>query len=193
MKKIILFTLFAFPMLSLAEVQTSTIENNKNDWAVEAIFNTTSDSTGTTFGPSIYYKINNQNFIGFRFNAPVGNKTDFEGTYTLAIPYRLFFSERKTSLFTELNLALNSYSIFENKSYYDSEFNFIGNDRVLVSSTGASMGTYLGVIHNLNSDISFGGLAGLDWSNVALNRIYRTQSNNVFAYTRISIFSSLNF
>jgi len=167
MKKIILAILF----LSAAEVYAGV-------WSVEGQFNTVSNSTTTTFGPSIHYSWDARNLIGFRALAPVAG-SDSSGTASIMALYRHAFSENKSRVFAEATLGENIYSSKE------------GEMGALVSP---SIGTNLGVLHQLTSDIAIGGIAGTEWTRTA---VYKDDAyihdDGLYIYARLGMFASMAF
>jgi hypothetical protein len=176
--------IFSVSAMALAEVNSNSIkEENANtnttqnqNWSVEAQFNTISNSISPTFGPSLLYALNNKNQLGLRFLAPTTGSGD--ATASLMAVYRHLFSESKTSLLVEGTLGENGYAYGEpSEAIY-----------------APSVGTNLGVIHRLNDDIAFGGLAGLEWTQTYLQKgLAFNNPSGLDVYARLSLFVSLYF
>lgn len=142
-------------------------------WSVEGVFNTISNSTSSTFGPTLLYDFDSVNFLGVRVLAPTSNGN---GTYSEFAVYRHSFRPEKTSLFAEITAGENQYSY----SGYMTD--------------APSAGTNIGIIHHLNQDIAFGGLAGLEWTQALLEKYYAmTSDSHYYVYGRLGIFGSIAF
>lgn len=176
---VVLIYVFLSPYISKAQSSISTIEKlekSEKNWTTEAQLNTASNSYAATFGPSLLYKLNRLNQIGFRFLTPVGAGEN--GTISLMALYRHEFGESKTNLFGEGSFGTNWY--------------YSGEPRTVLNAP--SIGTNLGVIHHLTEDISFGGLAGFEWTRTRLdNGVVSNDPDSIHAWGRIALFGSLNF
>lgn len=165
-----------FPLLSNAHSSTLINDNSGKNWTTEAQLNTVSNSMSATFGPALLYSLNPENQLGFRFLAPLGSGP--EGTISLMAVYRHHFGENRTKLFGEGSVGTNWYTF--------------GEPRATLNDS--SLGTNIGVIHHLNEDISFGGMAGFEWTRTRLEKNFVTREpNSIYAWGRISLFGSLAF
>ncbi len=144
-----------------------------HDWSVEAQFNTISNSVSPTFGSSALYFLDANNQVGVRVLAPLSFG---EGTTSAMGVYRHIFSENKTTLLAEFTLAQNVYSF--GRSY---------------GVSSGSMGTNIGILHHLNEDIAFGGIAGTEWTNVYLTKHSADNNGTTYIYGRLGLFASLGF
>lgn len=169
---IILFLLYFFQSNVYGDTNNITLHTIKN-WSVEAQLNTMSNSVSQTFGPTIFYMLNEKNHLGLRTLAPLNYG---DGTYSFFGVYRHLFSLNKTSLFGELSWGANIYR--QDKS----------------TKSDKSFGTNIGIIHHLTEDISFGGLAGAEWTQTYLtqNMADNYKFDNVI-YARLSLFGILSF
>ncbi len=156
-----------------AEVSEMNLQNKVKSWSVEGQLNTASNSTTSTFGPSMFYRLDEKNLVGFRLLSPLSWG---EGTLSQMAVYRHLFGIEKTSLFGEVSLASNQYSV---------------GDTELDSP---SAGTNFGIIHRLNEDISFGGLAGMEWTHVELHKNSVSDAkSDLNLYGRLALFGSVAF
>lgn len=164
------------PYLSQGQTSVLTQEATQKNWATEAQLNTASNSSSATFGPSLLYKMNSKNQLGLRFLAPASSGD--EGTISLMAVYRHHFGENKTNLFSEATTGTNWYGFGEPRT----------------SLNAPSLGTNVGVIHHLNEDISFGGIAGIEWTRTRLEKgLASNESDTVYLWGRIALFGSLSF
>ena len=165
----------SFAQTSVTQVDAAPGEITELNWTTEGLMSTSSNSLSATFGPGLLYHLDSENQIGFRYLSPVSAG---DGTNSLAAIYRYFFTEKKTSLFAEVTYGYN---------WYNYEFDWL-------STSGTSIGTNIGVRHQLTPDISFGGIAGLEWARTKVEKTYAYNTeNNIFAYTRIGLFGAVTF
>ncbi|WP_413288827.1 hypothetical protein [Bdellovibrio sp. HCB337] len=181
-KSILLSTLLLASITAKAETQaisSSIADPSFKKWSVEGLFNTISNSTTSTFGPSIMYAFSPRNQVGFRFLAPTGNSNS-TGTASAVLLYRHNFSEAKTSLFGELSIAQNFY--YSENTYYRNAL------------MGGSYGTNIGIIHHITSDIAFGGIAGGEWAETYIsNKDYYNRGGEFNVYARLGVFGAIAF
>lgn len=162
------------------EISAPLVKNTDNAWSVEGHLNTISNSQSSTFGPSIGFDLTPQNTIGFRFFAPFSNSISSGGTTSLIAFYRYKYRETKTSLFNEISLAQNFY--------------MLATDNLDTSVKAPSVGTNIGIIHQLNPDIAFGGIAGAEWTKTHVTSTYIVdRKDGVRVYARMGVFGNISF
>ena len=161
---------------AFAQVSQISLDDSATNWSAEGHFNTISNSLTAMFGPTLFYKLNSRNQLGLRFLAPVGSaETE---TYSMMAVGRHHFSERKSHLFVEGSMASNWY-LFRNSGFF---------------FRSSSVGTNLGIVHQLNEDLSFGGLAGVEWmrTRIGANGAYDS-TERIYAWSRLALFAALAF
>ncbi|MBT4763128.1 MAG: hypothetical protein HOO06_15655 [Bdellovibrionaceae bacterium] len=173
-----LMALIMAPLISNAQSTISTVEDSIKKWSTEAQFNTSSNSNSATFGPSMLYHLNNRSQVGLKLLMPIG--VPYSGTTSVIALYRQLLSQKTTNLFVEGSVGANWYN-FE-------------HSQVNINITSPSIGTNFGVLHNITDHIAFGGLAGIEWTQVRLGKnLAIEEPNSVFAWGRIALFGSLKF
>ena len=183
MKFVLAISLFLLPLFSRAEeTTTSTTSANaatssastKHDWTTEGQLATSSNSIQPTFGPALFYNVDDNNQVGFKVLAPVGKVS--EGTTSLVGAYRYFFGRAKTALFGEGTLSANWYN---SANYY---------------VYGTSLGTHIGVVHRLTEDIAFGGIGGTEWTRTRIvNSVAFNDPNSIYIWPVIAVFGAIGF
>lgn len=172
----IFLAVLLIPYLSQGQTSVLVQDETQKNWTTEAQLNTASNSSSATFGPSLLYRVNSKNQLGLRFLAPA-NSGD-QGTMSLMAVYRHHFGENKTNLFAEGTAGTNWYAFGEPRT----------------SINAPSLGTNIGVIHHLTEDISFGGIAGMEWTRTHFEKNFASnEANSVYLWGRIALFGSLSF
>jgi opacity protein-like surface antigen len=179
MKKIIIlavsFSICALSAKAEDTIQTqsqNSVEQQASKWSVEGMLQAQSVTGGASpvFGPSLSYKVSNKNFLGFRALASI-SKTGDDGAYGAQTFWRHLMSEKKTSLFTEASVAYN----------------------IVYTTAFPSAGLALGVLHQLNSDFAFGGLAGVEVANASVGDYYSYRTSAMVIYPKMALMGSLSF
>lgn len=174
MKNLLFIAVLFFQVQVLAQISSLKMEHGGiKRLSAEAQFNSLSNSTVPTFGPSVYFNITSNDSIGARFLAPVGYG---EGTTSAYLVYRRYFGDEEVRLFGELSAGGNHYV------------------QDLYAHTAPSAGTNIGLSYNVNSIFTLGGLAGFEWTNTDLHKHYVVEDENKrFIYARLALFGSLSF
>lgn len=142
MKSILFLVIFLITSISFANTSATTVDSGSIPWSFEGgmtaqtINNMSSPSVGAT---ALFHHSESFNF-GMRASTTL-NSTRFEVGHRLEAIQRFKFYRSKTDLFIELS-----------QGYFED----FADDYTTVGST-------IGLNHKLGNDISFGGLAGVDY------------------------------
>ena len=183
MKLLALAILLAFAIPCNAEelvtsenVLSATMPSTEKNWMVEGQLNTASNSIQPTFGPALFFNVDEINQIGFRILAPIGYSN--EGTTSIQGVYRHYFGQKKTVLFGEGNIGANWYN----------------SDTYASVAYGTSVGTYIGLMHHLTEELAVGGVGGADWTRVYINREYAfTDTEAIRVYPKVALIGAFAF
>lgn len=163
---------------SISDTQPKT--ENLGKWSVEAQLNTYSISVSPTFGPTLNYSLNEKNLLGLRTLAPLSREATTE-TFSAHLVWRHMFSQKKTSLFSELTTG---YLLTLNQ----------GVEGPGYLQAGAA-GFNLGAQYKLDSNFGIGGLAGGDFTRLEVTRrsFAILSEGPVIFYPRLALFANVIF
>jgi hypothetical protein len=176
---------FAQDSDAIALINNNSTSLDQTQYEVEGQIHTISLAPGVTFGPSIQFKSSPFNAFGFRMVAPISRNDDLQ-LISMGGFWRHYFSEKSTSLFTEVGGGVN-FATFENEQFVAE---LSGNG----TSFFSAMANF-GVLHKINEDIGFGGYGGVDIARVRLSKnfISYPDDGRAYIYPRLSMFASIAF
>ena len=176
---------FAQESESALMVNNSSASLDKTQYEVEGQIHTISLAPGVTFGPSINLKTSPYNAFGFRVVAPVTRNDDLQ-IISMGGFWRHYFSELKTSLFTEAGGGVN-FATLGNQQ-------FMARQRSINGTSFISGMANFGILHKINEDVGFGGYGGVDFTNILLTKNdFGLRENTIYLYPRLSMFASIAF